>query len=61
LGFLICAWKTHHIIYLCRSGRDTTENVIGLCPQHHREAHYGANGELLEKEFKKVIARLEKT
>jgi 5-methylcytosine-specific restriction protein A len=35
-------------------------NVIGLCPGHHREAHYGANAERLEKEFLRILAKLQK-
>jgi 5-methylcytosine-specific restriction protein A len=51
-GFYI---ETHHIIALCDSGRDTVDNVIALCPQHHRQAHYGIDAESLEAEF---VARL---
>jgi 5-methylcytosine-specific restriction protein A len=43
--------ETHHIIALCDSGRDTVDNVIALCPQHHREAHYGKDAESLEARF----------
>lgn len=47
--------ETHHIIALADSGHDTIDNVIGLCPQHHRQAHYGADAESLEAKF---ISRL---
>jgi 5-methylcytosine-specific restriction protein A len=50
--------ETHHIIALCASGRDTVDNVIALCPLHHREAHYGVNGAALEAEFIKILERL---
>ncbi|NII11738.1 HNH endonuclease signature motif containing protein [Oleiagrimonas sp. C23AA] len=33
--------ETHHIIPLSEDGPDATENVIALCANHHREAHYG--------------------
>jgi hypothetical protein len=36
--------ETHHIIALAADGKDTVRNVIALCPNHHREAHYGRNG-----------------
>ena len=49
--------EAHHIIALCDSGRDTIDNVIALCPQHHREAHYGKDAESLESEF---VAKLKK-
>lgn len=35
--------ETHHIIPLSEGGRDRDDNVVALCPQHHREAHYGAD------------------
>ncbi len=47
--------ETHHIIALCDSGHDTVDNVIALCPQHHRQAHYGKDAESLEVQF---VARL---
>lgn len=34
--------ETHHIEPLGEGGPDTVENVAALCPNHHREAHYGA-------------------
>jgi len=52
LGFLMPSGQyyieTHHIIYLSKNGQDTPQNVIGLCPDHHREAHFGADAEALE-------------
>lgn len=33
--------ETHHIIPLAENGTDTERNVVALCPNHHREAHYG--------------------
>ncbi|MCX5566945.1 EVE domain-containing protein [Alcaligenes phenolicus] len=33
--------KIHHVIPLGEGGKDLIENVICLCPVHHREAHYG--------------------
>jgi 5-methylcytosine-specific restriction protein A len=47
--------EAHHIISLCDAGRDTVENVIALCPQHHRQAHYGADAETLESRFIKIL------
>lgn len=31
--------EAHHIISLAHDGADTVDNVIALCPGHHREAH----------------------
>jgi hypothetical protein len=35
--------ETHHVIPLSEGGSDTEVNVVALCPNHHREAHYGTN------------------
>ena len=40
--------EAHHVIELSAQGPDTVENVIALCPEHHREAHYGRQAEALE-------------
>lgn len=33
--------ETHHIVPLCKGGDDVLENVIAVCPNCHRELHYG--------------------
>lgn len=33
--------EVHHIIQLALDGPDTVDNAIGLCPNCHRQAHYG--------------------
>ena len=48
--------EAHHIISLAEQGPDTIDNVIALCPDHHRQAHFGADAEALEQEF---LTRLE--
>ena len=50
--------ETHHIIALADEGADTTENVIALCPNHHREAHYGVAAERLEKEMMELLQKM---
>lgn len=50
--------ETHHIIHLANQGPDTLDNVIALCPNHHREAHYGRDRIALEGEFKAILVRL---
>jgi Mrr N-terminal domain/HNH endonuclease len=50
--------ETHHIISLAEQGPDTLDNVIALCPNHHREAHFGEGWEQLEAEFKIKLAKL---
>lgn len=56
-GFYV---EAHHIIYLSDSGRDTVDNVIALCPDHHRQAHYGMDAESLEAEFINALKKLKK-
>jgi 5-methylcytosine-specific restriction enzyme A len=43
--------EAHHIIHLAKEGPDTMKNVIALCSNHHREAHYGLAAEALELEL----------
>lgn len=43
--------EAHHVIALSALGPDTVENVIALCPGHHREAHYGKQAAVLEAAF----------
>jgi len=33
--------EVHHIIQLAKGGEDTVENAIALCPNCHRELHFG--------------------
>lgn len=34
--------ETHHVIPLSDGGPDVKDNVAAICPNHHREAHYGS-------------------
>ena len=34
--------EVHHINQLADGGEDTVDNAIAVCPNCHREAHYGA-------------------
>lgn len=47
--------EAHHIISLAKQGPDSVQNVIALCPDHHRQAHYGMNAVELEGDFIKRI------
>ncbi|MRT05781.1 HNH endonuclease [Ewingella americana] len=33
--------EVHHVEWLSRGGEDTVDNAIALCPNCHRQAHYG--------------------
>ncbi len=47
--------ETHHIIALSNEGKDKISNVIALCPEHHKEAHFGVNSEKLELRFLDIV------
>ncbi len=47
--------ETHHIVPLHQGGLDVPLNVIGLCPNHHREAHYGERSSELAEAFLKQV------
>ena len=47
--------ETHHIIALAEDGADRLWNVIALCADHHREAHFGAHRIKLEQEFMAIL------
>jgi hypothetical protein len=43
--------EVHHIQPLADGGVDTIDNVVCLCPSHHREAHFGESREALKSGF----------
>nr|BFE98211.1 hypothetical protein GCM10020185_87470 [Pseudomonas brassicacearum subsp. brassicacearum] len=47
--------ETHHVVSLSEEGGDAPGNVIALCPEHHREAHYGANRQVLRSLFQELL------
>ena len=47
--------EAHHILGLGANGPDTVANVIGLCPGHHREAHFGEKALSLNEAFKTIV------
>ncbi|WP_454868483.1 HNH endonuclease [Pseudomonas farris] len=48
--------ETHHVVPLSEEGADVPGNVIALCPEHHREAHYGAKSDVLRRRFLEILA-----
>ncbi|MBY4706657.1 MULTISPECIES: HNH endonuclease [Ralstonia] len=50
--------EAHHIIGLARQGPDTMDNVIALCANHHREAHFGKDAQNLEKKLRRKLKAL---
>jgi hypothetical protein len=49
--------ETHHVVPLCESGEDSTSNVAALCPDHHRQAHFGKDRDLIREVLLKRIRR----
>lgn len=47
--------ETHHIVPLSKEGKDSEDNVIGLCPTHHREAHWGMHRDEMRVTMKKIV------
>ena len=51
--------ECHHIIALANDGEDRMTNVIALCPNDHREAHFGKRRSAIEKQMIKKVQLLE--
>ena len=48
--------ECHHIIRLANEGEDRVTNVIALCPNDHREAHFGIERDAIEDEMTAIVA-----
>lgn len=48
--------ETHHVIPLAENGADSASNVVALCPNHHREAHYGRDAKGIRQRLLKVLS-----
>lgn len=53
--------ESHHIQPLSEDGSDSIGNVIALCPNHHREAHYGMDNEQLKLSLLMCVEKLNKS
>lgn len=49
--------ETHHIISLSEQGPDKMHNVIALCANDHRRAHFGKNWAELQDKFLKILSK----
>ena len=52
--------EVHHIRHLSNGGTDTIYNTVALCPNCHRELHYGQNKNKKITQLYKTIKRLTK-
>jgi len=50
--------EVHHVKSLVEGGSDCIENAVAICPNCHREAHYGINKKKLSESLYKKIPRL---
>jgi 5-methylcytosine-specific restriction protein A len=50
--------EVHHVRQLADNGSDTVTNAIALCPNCHREAHYGENSRALVLRLYQRVTRL---
>ena len=50
--------EVHHVRQLADGGSDTTTNAVGLCPNCHREMHYGENSRDLAEKLYTQVSRL---
>ena len=48
--------ETHHVIPLAENGADSASNVVALCPNHHREAHYGRDAKAIRQRLLKMLS-----
>lgn len=51
--------ECHHIIALARDGKDRMTNVIALCANDHRQAHFGDQRVALEEEMIQKVKKAE--
>ena len=52
--------EVHHVKRLCDGGSDTPQNTVALCPNCHKEIHYGLNSKLLVNSLYNSLTRLVK-
>ncbi|GAB3307935.1 HNH endonuclease [Hymenobacter tenuis] len=50
--------EVHHVRWLSQQGSDLISNTVALCPNCHRQFHYGPNREQLAVELIHQISRL---
>jgi 5-methylcytosine-specific restriction protein A len=49
--------ETHHVVPLSEGGPDIESNVVAICPNHHREAHYGATSPRIKAYLQSYLAK----
>ncbi|GHD56961.1 HNH endonuclease [Jeongeupia chitinilytica] len=49
--------ETHHVVPLSEGGPDEVENVVALCPEHHRRAHYGDDRQQIRTKLLETLSQ----
>lgn len=49
--------ETHHVIPLSLDGPDHESNVVALCPNHHRRAHFGTDRVALASRLQALVLK----
>lgn len=52
--------EVHHVRKLAEKGPDSTENAVAVCPNCHRELHYGQNSKGLVEALYEKVPRLKR-
>jgi 5-methylcytosine-specific restriction protein A len=50
--------ETHHVVPLSEGGADRLDNVVAICPNDHREAHYGRDAKRIRARLLLILAEL---
>lgn len=48
--------ETHHVVPLSEGGADRLDNVVAICPNEHREAHYGRDAKQIRAKLLLILA-----
>ena len=53
--------ETHHVVPLSEGGSDNEQNVAALCPNDHREAHFGERAAAIRERLVQTLAEIYET
>jgi 5-methylcytosine-specific restriction protein A len=53
--------ETHHVVPLGEGGSDNEQNVAALCPNDHREAHFGEKAEAIREQLRLMLLDVDAT
>lgn len=48
--------ETHHVVPLCEGGADHISNVVALCPNDHKRAHFGVDAGAIRQALLGLLA-----